>query len=76
MPHISVKCYPKNLSKAQLDAYVADITRVTKEHLKATDDVISVSYAEVPAEDWKAKVYDTEIKPNLGTLAKKPGYEM
>ncbi|MBQ2628954.1 MAG: tautomerase PptA [Kiritimatiellae bacterium] len=76
MPHISVKCYPKHLTKAQLDAYVGDIARVTREHLKATDDVISVSYAEVPAEDWKSKVYDKEIKPNLATLAKKPGYEM
>ena len=41
-----------------------------------SDPVGAVSYAEVPAEDWKSKVYDKEIKPNLATLAKKPGYEM
>ncbi len=76
MPHISVKCYPKNLTRDEIDAYVADIARVTKEHLKSSDAAISVSYAEVPAEDWKSKVYDTEIKPNLASLAKKPGYEM
>ena len=76
MPHISVKCYPKNLTKEQLDAYVADIVRVTGDRLGTPADAISVSYAEIPAEDWKDKVYDPEIKPNLGRLAKKPGYEM
>lgn len=76
MPHIAVKCYPRGLTKAQLDAFVADISRAVQTHLKAGDEYISVSYDEIPAEEWKSKVYDPEIKPNLSSLAKKPGYEM
>ena len=29
MPHISVKCHPKNITKAQLDAYAKDLAVVT-----------------------------------------------
>ena len=76
MPHISVKCYPKNLAPAELDAYVKELAAVTSKHLKADDSFISVDYAEIPAEEWKAKVYDPEIKARIDSLAKKPGYEM
>ena len=76
MPHISVKCYPKNLSEEELADYVRELAAVTSRHLKADDGYISVDYAEVPADEWKEKVYDPEIKARLDRLAKKPGYEM
>lgn len=76
MPHIAVKCYPRNLTKPQLDAFISDLEGVVQKHLKAGSEYISVSYDEIPADEWKAKVYDPVIKPNLDTLAKKPGYEM
>lgn len=76
MPHINVKCYPKHLSEQQMKDFIADLTNVTQKHLKATEDSISISYEEIPAEQWKNEVFDKEIKPNIGKLAKDPGYDM
>jgi len=76
MPHINVKCYPKHLSEQQMKDFIADLTNVTQKHLNASEDSISISYEEIPAEQWKNKVFDKEIKPNIGKLAKDPGYDM
>ncbi len=76
MPHISVKCYPKHLTKKEMEAFVEDLTHVAEKHLKATEDFVSISYQEIPAEQWKDEVYDKEIRLNMDQLAKKPGYEM
>lgn len=76
MPHINVKCYPKHLSEQQMKDFIADLTSLTQKHLNATDESISISYEEIPAEQWKDKVFDKEIKPNKGKLAKEPGYDM
>jgi 4-oxalocrotonate tautomerase len=35
-----------------------------------------VAIEEVSSADWKAKVYDPDIKKNLDRLYKKPGYSM
>ena len=59
-----------------MEAFIADLTQITEKHLKATEDSISISYEEIPAEQWKDEVFDKEIKPNRGKLAKEPGYEM
>lgn len=76
MPHINVKCYPKHLSEQQMKDFIADLTNVTQKHLNASKDSISISYEEIPAEQWKNEVFDKEIKPNIGKLAKDPGYDM
>lgn len=76
MPHINVKCYPKHLSEQQMKDFIADLTNVTQKHLNALEDSISISYEEIPAEQWKNEVFDKEIKPNIGKLAKDPGYDM
>ena len=76
MPHINVKCYPKHLSEKQMSDFVSELTQVIEKHLSATDESISISYEEIPAEQWKDQVFDKEIIPNMGTLAKKPGYDM
>ena len=76
MPHINVKCYPKHLSEQQMKDFIADLTNLTQKHLGASEDSISISYEEIPAEQWKNEVFDKEIKPNIGRLAKDPGYDM
>ncbi len=76
MPHINVKCYPKHLSEQQMKDFIADLTNLTQKHLSASEDSISISYEEIPAEQWKDEVFDKEIKPNIGKLAKDPGYDM
>ncbi|UBV45349.1 tautomerase PptA (plasmid) [Deinococcus taeanensis] len=75
MPHIDIKCYPKHLTEQEQDTFVHELTALVEKHLKATDADLSVAYTEVAPEQWR-DLYDREIRPNLGTLIKKPGYEM
>ena len=35
---------------------------------------VSVAIKDVPEEDWKEKVWDASIAPNMEELYKKPGY--
>ena len=76
MPHIHVKCYPKHLTEQEMKAFVEDLTKLAGKHLKSTEEYISIKYEEIPAEQWKDEVFDKEIKPCRGQLAKEPGYEM
>ena len=76
MPHINIKCYPKHLTENEMKAFVADLTQLAEKHLKATEEYISISYTEIPADKWKDEVFDKEIRPNIGKLAKDPGYNM
>ncbi|MBQ9191714.1 MAG: tautomerase PptA [Bacteroidaceae bacterium] len=76
MPHINIKCYPKHLTESEMHAFVAELTQLAETHLKASEEYISISYTEIPAERWKEEVFDKEIRPNRGALAKEPGYEM
>ena len=76
MPHIDIKCYPKNLNEQEMKTLVNELTHLVIKHLKSPEEYISISYKEVPAEHWKDEVFDLEIRPNIENLAKKPGYEM
>lgn len=76
MPHINIKCYPKHLTENEMKSFITELTLLAEKHLKASENYVSISYTEIPAEQWKDEVYDKEIRPNLGTLAKEPGYDM
>ena len=76
MPHINIKCYPKHLTENEMKYFITELTQLAEKHLKASENYVSISYTEIPAEQWKEEVYDKEIRPNLGTLAKEPGYDM
>lgn len=76
MPHIHIKCYPKHLSEKEMKAFVTELTQLAEKHLKASEDYVSINYTEIPAEKWKEEVFDKEIRPYHGRLAKEPGYEM
>ncbi|MDU4841180.1 MAG: tautomerase PptA [Leclercia adecarboxylata] len=76
MPHVNIKCFPRDLNDEQKTALAADIAEVITRHLNSKDRSISVALNEIQEADWKAQVWDTEIGPKLDELIKKPGYSM
>lgn len=76
MPHIDIKCFPRDLDDEQKAALAADITAAIVRHLGSKEPSISVALNEVDPQRWKADVWDTDIAPQMATLIKKPGYEM
>lgn len=75
MPHVDIKCFPRDLSDEQKTALAADITEVLIRHLNTKDRSVSVALNQVPESDWQ-QVWDNEIAPQMATLIKKPGYSM
>lgn len=74
MPHVTVKLYPGR-SEAQKRDLAERITAALTGALGSTEASISIAIEDVPAEDWAGQVFDREIRPNLDTLYKKPGYQ-
>lgn len=75
MPHVDIKCFPRDLNDEQKTALAADITEVLIRHLNTKDRSVSVALNQVPESDWQ-QVWDNEIAPQMATLIKKPGYSM
>lgn len=76
MPHVDIKCFPRDLNEEQKTALAADIAEVIIRHFNSKDGSVSVALQQIQQEDWKAQVWDTEIGPKLNELIKKPGYSM
>ncbi|ENT4818873.1 TPA: tautomerase PptA [Citrobacter farmeri] len=75
MPHVDIKCFPRDLNDDQKLALASEITEVIVRHLKSKERSVSVALTEVPEEEWQG-VWDTEIAPQMDVLIKKPGYSM
>lgn len=75
MPHVDIKCFPRELTDEQKSALAADITEVLIRHLNSKDGAVSVALNQVVQSDWQ-KVWDSEIAPQMERLIKKPGYSM
>mgnify|MGYP003367219314 FL=1 len=75
MPHVDIKCFPRDLSDEQKTALAADIAEVLIRHLNTKDRAVSVALNQVQESDWQ-QVWDSEIAPQMETLIKKPGYSM
>ena len=75
MPHVDIKCFPRELSDEQKTALAADITEVLIRHLNTKDRAVSVALNQVQESDWQ-QVWDSEIAPQMEQLIKKPGYSM
>lgn len=75
MPHVDIKCFPRDLNDEQKTALAAEITEVLIRHLNTKDRSVSVALNEVAESDWQ-QVWDSEIAPQMATLIKKPGYSM
>ncbi|SNY58796.1 tautomerase PptA [Enterobacter sp. CC120223-11] len=76
MPHVDIKCFPRELNDEEKTALAADIAAAITRHLGSKDGAISVALNQVQQDEWKSQVWDTEIAPQLETLIKKPGYSM
>ncbi|MEW5561115.1 tautomerase PptA [Enterobacter asburiae] len=76
MPHVDIKCFPRDLNDEQKTALAADIAAAITRHLGSKDGAISVALNQVQQDAWKTQVWDTEIAPQMETLIKKPGYSM
>ena len=76
MPHVDIKCFPRDLNDEQKTALAEDIAEVIIRYFNSKDSSVSVALNQVNQEDWKAQVWDTEIGPKMDELIKKPGYSM
>lgn len=47
MPHVDIKCFPRDLSDEQKSALAADITDVIIRHLQSKDSSVSVALNQV-----------------------------
>lgn len=75
MPHVIVKLWPGK-TQAQKQKLADAITANVMETLDYGEEAVSVAFEEIPAEDWKTKVYDPDIKEQDEKLVKKPGYTL
>ena len=76
MPHINIKCCPRNLSEQELQAFADDLTAFASERLNTPAEFMTIAYTESPDDEWKEKVWDKEIEPNVENLLRKPEYDM
>ena len=75
MPHVIVKLWPGK-SDQQKQRLADRIAKDVMEVLDYGEESVSVSFDEVGARDWKAKVYKPDIIDQPDKLWKKPGYTM
>lgn len=73
MPHVVVKMYPGS-SEEQKNKLSEEITKSIMTIVNKPEGAVSVAIEEVVENEWMDKVYETEIRPNLEKLYKKPGY--
>lgn len=74
MPHVIVKLWPGKTAeqKARLtDAIVDGVTSI----LGYGEPSVSVAFEEVAPSDWKAKVYEPDIRGHWDRLTKQPAYD-
>ncbi len=74
MPHIDIKCFPRELDEQQKAALAADITDIIIRHLNSKDSSISIATAD--STRILASYLDAEIAPQMEALIEKPGYSM
>lgn len=53
MPHIDIKCFPRELDEQQKAALAADITDVIIRHLNSKDSSISIALQQIQPESWQ-----------------------
>ena len=73
MPHVEIKCYPGRSEETKARC-AEEVARAISETLGCDASSVSVAIKEIEKEDWKEKVWDTQIDPERFSLYKKPGY--
>lgn len=75
MPHVIVKLWPGK-SEGQKQKLADAIVRDVMDVLHYGEESVSVAFEEIASADWKAKVYEPDIRAASKALYKKPGYTM
>lgn len=73
MPHVEIKCYPGR-TEEQKRRCAEEVTKAISETMGCDASSVSIAIKEIEKEDWKVKVWDTQIAPEKEILYKKPGY--
>jgi 4-oxalocrotonate tautomerase len=73
MPHVEIKCFPGR-SEEQKTRCAEEVTKAITETMGCDASSVSVAIKEIEKEEWKDKVWDTQIAPEKDSLYKKPGY--
>ena len=73
MPHIEIQCF-SGRTEEQKKQCAEKIADVVAETLGCKTTSVSVAIKDVPEEEWKEKVWDKYIDPELNNLYKTPGY--
>lgn len=76
MPHIEIKCFPRDLTEEQKQAIATEMCDVLKKHFGSKDESLSVALQMIEQAQWKSDVWDTQIAPQMEQLIKKPGYQL
>ena len=74
MPHVEIKCFSGRTDE-QKTRCAEKIAEDIAEILGCETSSVSVAIKDIPPEDWKEKVWDTDIVPDAEYLYKKPGYD-
>jgi len=73
MPHVEIKCFPGRTEEMKAKCAEA-VSKAVAETMGCNESSVSISIKEVEQTEWKPKVWDTQIQPEMETLYKKPGY--
>ncbi|MCR5594592.1 MAG: tautomerase PptA [Lachnospiraceae bacterium] len=73
MPHVDIKCFVGRTDD-QKKICAEKIADVIADTLVCDRSSVSVSINDIDKDDWKDKVWDKYIEPEMGHLYKKPGY--
>ncbi|MBR3340491.1 MAG: tautomerase PptA [Clostridiales bacterium] len=73
MPHVEIKCYPGRTEEVKTKC-AEEVAKTVAASLGCDESSVSVAIKEIEKEEWKNKVWDTQIAPEKDSLYKKPGY--
>lgn len=74
MPHVVIKMI-EGRGEEQKQRLTELVTKAIIDGAGCKESSVSVAIEDVPAADWTAAVYRTEIEPQMDRLYKKPGYK-
>jgi 4-oxalocrotonate tautomerase len=75
MPHLTLKHFPKNFTRAQERELADALTTLIAERFGTSPGAVSISLEAVDPKEWQTSVYAPEIEGRSATLLKYPDYE-
>ncbi len=74
MPHLTIKCFPRQLNQQQTEALAQALSDVLQVHLNCSEAATSIALQYVQKQDWKQQVWDRDIATQTEQLIKTPSY--